>query len=85
MGNSRSSSGSFPSDLPHFVNEDGLKIFIRRWTPQSAPRAVLFMCHGVAEHIERYDPLASILAGNGFLVVGHDHGKAWSSYRMHMR
>jgi acylglycerol lipase len=31
------------------------------------------MCHGVAEHIERYDPLASILAGNGFLVVGHDH------------
>ena len=37
--------------------------------------AVLFMCHGVAEHIERHDPLASTLAEKGFLVVGHDHGK----------
>ena len=35
----------------------------------------MFICHGVHEHVERHNPLASILAEKGFLVVGHDHGR----------
>ncbi|XP_062522709.1 monoglyceride lipase-like [Corticium candelabrum] len=67
------SSGSVPRDSTHFTNADGHKIYYRRWVPQHAPRAVLFLCHGVAEHIERYNPLASTLADKGILVVGNDH------------
>lgn len=37
-------------------------------------RAVVFICHGVDEHIERHSPLASTLTEKGLLVVGHDHG-----------
>ena len=36
-------------------------------------RAVLQICHGVAEHIARYDAFARYLNGLGIAVVGHDH------------
>ena len=36
-------------------------------------RAVLQLCHGVAEHIARYDAFARYLNSLGIAVVGHDH------------
>lgn len=38
-------------------------------------RAMLYVSHGVGEHMERYDELGTYLAENGVLVFGHDHGE----------
>ena len=43
------------------------------WRPEGDPRGVVQLIHGMSEHIERYEPFARFLAGNGFIVVGHDH------------
>ena len=49
------------------------KIYTCEWAPETAPRAVLQISHGVLEHIGRYDAFARFFAANGFLVVGNDH------------
>ena len=36
---------------------------------------MLFICHGVGEHMGRYEELGSYLAENGVIVFGHDHGE----------
>ena len=48
-------------------------IHARQCMPDGAPRAVLQIAHGIAEHIDRYDDFAAFLAQNGILVVGNDH------------
>lgn len=42
-------------------------------TETQAPRAVVQLVHGMAEHIGRYDQFAAFLAEAGFAVCGHDH------------
>ena len=41
--------------------------------PDSKPRAVVQIAHGIAEHIDRYRPFMEFLADNGFVVAGDDH------------
>lgn len=56
-----------------FLSSDGVTaLHAMEWTGD-APRAVLQLAHGVAEHISRYDHFARFLAAQGFVVVGHDH------------
>lgn len=43
------------------------------WVPEGEIRAVLQICHGMTEHILRYDEFASYLSERGIYVVGHDH------------
>ena len=43
------------------------------WTPDGAPRAVIQIFHGMAEHIERYDRVARELTNKGYAVAGHNH------------
>lgn len=43
------------------------------WTPESEPRAVVQLVHGIAEHVERYDDYANWLNEKGILVVAQDH------------
>ena len=45
----------------------------RKCIPDSSPRAIVQIAHGIAEHIERYDDFMGFLASNGFLAVGNDH------------
>ena len=58
-----------------FLSTDGkTQLHGMRWEPADQPvRAVLQLCHGVAEHIARYDAFARYLNGLGIAVVGHDH------------
>lgn len=49
------------------------KIRAVEWIPGGQVRAVLQICHGMTEHIGRYDEFAAYLAERGFYVVGHDH------------
>ena len=58
-----------------FLSTDGkTQLHGMRWEPEGGSvRVVLQICHGVAEHIARYDAFARYLNGLGIAVVGHDH------------
>ena len=57
-----------------FPSADGkTSIHAVEWLPEGAPRAVVQLSHGVAEHILRYEPFARFLTAQGFAVAGHDH------------
>lgn len=43
------------------------------WEPETEPKGVVQLAHGVAEHIERYDRFARFLCDNGYVVCGNDH------------
>lgn len=53
----------------------GLWVYRKRWTPLTAakPLGVVFISHGYAEHSGRYDYVASVLTGQGFVVLCMDH------------
>lgn len=60
----------------HFVKETGAlpggnRFYLYR--PPEPPRAVLQVCHGMCEYVERYEPLADWLAQRGVLMCGADH------------
>ena len=58
----------------HFPSSDGVhQCYAREWLPQSEPRGVVQIVHGVSEHIARYDETAAFLSARGFLVCGEDH------------
>lgn len=43
------------------------------WEPEGAPRAIVLISHGMAEHIARYGFFARTLAAKGYLVAGYNH------------
>lgn len=50
------------------------KIHAVKWTPDiEKPHAILQICHGMAEHMMRYEEFAKALCDKGYLVVGNDH------------
>ncbi len=53
--------------------DDGVEIAARRWLPEDAPRAVVRISHGMAEHCARYARLAEELTRHGIAVYAHDH------------
>jgi alpha-beta hydrolase superfamily lysophospholipase len=52
---------------------DGHAIFTRLWRPQGAPKAVVQIVHGLAEHSARYGRLAEALTQAGYAAIAHDH------------
>lgn len=58
----------------YYGSKDGkTKIHAITWIPEGEVKAVLQICHGMVEYIDRYDGFASYLADRGICVVGHDH------------
>lgn len=58
------------------------KLRAMKWIPNTQVRAVLQICHGMCEHVDRYNSFATFMAGQGILVVAHDlvgHGKSAGS------
>jgi alpha-beta hydrolase superfamily lysophospholipase len=57
-----------------FRASDGLELATYAWTPDdAAPRAVVQLAHGMAEHAARYDHVARALVAEGYAVYAHDH------------
>ena len=48
-------------------------LFTRVWRPDTAPRAVIQIAHGLAEHSARYARLAEPLTAAGYAVYASDH------------
>ncbi len=58
----------------YFPSKDGnTEIHTIEWKPAGQVRAVLQMCHGMVEYIDRYSEFAEYLCSHGFYVVGNDH------------
>ncbi|MBS7340591.1 MAG: lysophospholipase [Lachnospiraceae bacterium] len=57
-----------------FDSRDGkTKLHAVRWVPEGKVICILQIIHGMAEYIERYEPLAQFLGEKGILVTGDDH------------
>lgn len=53
--------------------KDGYDIFYQTWTPKNKPKAVIQICHGLAEHIGAYDEFAQFLSSKDIFIIGNDH------------
>ncbi|MBP8185792.1 MAG: lysophospholipase [Pseudomonas sp.] len=57
---------------------DATPLYVNHWFADDAPKAVVMIAHGMAEHSGRYARLAQALVAAGFAVYAHDqrgHGK----------
>ena len=62
------------TDLEEFqVPGHGGALHVRLWTPNSTPRALIFILHGYAEHGGRYSHVAEALVAQGLAVLAPDH------------
>ena len=61
---------------------DGSRAWLYRWLPQAAPRGVVQIVHGMAEHALRYARVAAALNAEGYAVYAQDlpgHGQTAAS------
>lgn len=56
-----------------YGSKGGGRIHGCRWEPQGQPKGVVQIVHGIAEYIERFEPLAIYLNSVGYVVVAEDH------------
>lgn len=53
-------------------------LYVHQWLPTTAPRAVVLLAHGMAEHAGRYQRLGQALSDAGIALYAHDqrgHGR----------
>ena len=63
-----------PTTATFVSSIDGTALAIRTWGEDlSAPRGVVQIAHGIAEHGQRYDRLARALVAAGYVVRAVDH------------
>ena len=55
-----------------FIGQGNLHLYYQGWLPAGAPRAVLLIVHGLAEHSGRYRNIASRFTKLGYAVYGLD-------------
>ena len=79
--------GNFPRILVRIQNFPNRTNILKDayWNPSMSPamyvfyRAILYVVHGVTEHMGRYDKLGRLLAENGVMMCGHDLGESAQS------
>lgn len=59
------------SSYPSANGRDTVACYV--WTPDTPPRAVVQLSHGMQEYAQRYDPFARFLCANGYAVGANDH------------
>lgn len=63
------------ADTFSFKVEDTKEIFVYRFQPDegAAPKAIVHVAHGMAEHAARYARFAEALTAQGYVVYANDH------------
>ncbi|MGE5422571.1 MAG: alpha/beta hydrolase, partial [Ignavibacteriales bacterium] len=56
-----------------FKDSQGNEIYVYKWMPNTAPRAIVQIAHGMVETAERYERLALALTKEGYGVYANDH------------
>ncbi len=72
----RSAEGHPPkmfSEIPPLPSPTGARLALRHAAATGAPRGIVLVSHGLAEHAGRYGAFADRLAADGFHVYAHDH------------
>jgi len=59
--------------LPEGSAAAGSALSVTHWLPAGAPKAVVLLAHGYAEHAGRYAHVAERLTGRGYAVYAVDH------------
>lgn len=60
-------------------SKDGIEFLARGWEPESKPKAVIALIHGLGEHSGRYEHVAKALTDAGYVLASFDlrgHGKS---------
>lgn len=58
----------------YFPSKDGnTEIHTIEWKPEGEVKAVVQLCHGMVDYVNRYHDFAEYLCEKGFYVVGNDH------------
>lgn len=58
----------------HFPSCDQTSsVYVRCFLPDSPVRGTVQIAHGIAEYVQRYDPLMTFLAAEGWAVYANDH------------
>jgi alpha-beta hydrolase superfamily lysophospholipase len=74
-----------PSSSFSYPSADGTRIAAYRWDPVGEPRAAVQLTHGMGEHAQRYDHVASALTDAGYVVYAQDqrgHGASANPDRL---
>jgi len=51
---------------------DGIKLFLRKWEPQSPSNKAILILHGITAYSEPYEMFANAISKTGFTAVGLD-------------
>ncbi len=57
---------------------DGKALYVKIWGEPATCQACILLVHGLGEHIERYEHVASMAVSRGFCMIGYDqrgHGQ----------
>jgi alpha-beta hydrolase superfamily lysophospholipase len=68
-----------PDGRRTLMTDDGLHLFTQHWLPEGAPRGIVVLVHGYAEHSGRYPHVARTLVDRGAAVYAYDqrgHGRS---------
>lgn len=60
-------------------SKDGIEFFVRGWEPDTKPKAVIALIHGLGEHSGRYEHVAQAMTDAGYVLASFDlrgHGKS---------
>ncbi len=60
-------------------SKDGIDFFVRGWEPETKPKGVVALVHGLGEHTGRYEHVARAMTEASYALVGFDlrgHGKS---------
>lgn len=60
-------------ELRHLQSPTGARLAYHHEPSRSAPRGILLISHGLAEHARRYQAFAERMASEGFHVYANDH------------
>lgn len=55
------------------TTKDDVEVYVKKWFPDTQPKAVVQLAHGMVEHITRYDEFAEYLVDHNIAVYGNDH------------
>ena len=57
-----------------YLSDDGkTEIFYTVWMPESTPKGIVQIVHGMCEYTGRYAEFAAYLTDRGYIVCGNDH------------
>lgn len=60
-------------------SQDGIGFYAQEWRPETAPKGVVALVHGLGEHSGRYQHVAERLTAAGYVLSGFDlrgHGRS---------